>query len=236
MNHPLPETQHKKFVLAAAASVAAIDSCRPVLSEISFPQNVRAGIAAALLCASIDQARSASFLIANDPARSTFGALILLRSQVDQLMRSAFFAGPASDEELAFYLDKDELPKRDKYKLGPISLAQINELHFNWGPVGRVPKLIKDSWDILCGLTHGGHALLAYYNGEDGIGQLKPNDDLISELTNSVALTHIGVTIAMSMATNEEAPSLQKALNVWQISADAYFSAWGPKQNSVAVS
>lgn len=45
----------------------------------------------------------------------------------------------------------------------------------NSGAVGRLAQAIQTAWDPLCGMVHGGHALLASYQGQDdGIGAKVP--------------------------------------------------------------
>lgn len=226
MNQPAPTPQLENLVPAALESVASIDGCYPVLAKMELPNDERTNVAIALLYASLEQARSASFLIGNDVHQSVFAALILLRSQVDQLMRAAFFAGPATDQELATYLAEDELPRRNGNKLGPRSLASINEAHFGWTPVGRIPATVENSWGVLSGMTHGGMALLNYYIGENGIGAHPASDEFVDVVTNSVVLTHLAVATALSLATNEESGELQTALQAWYQKGHEYFSKW----------
>lgn len=229
MTQPALAPDLHNLVPVAWESVTAINGCYPVLAKMDLPNDLRTNVAVALLYASLEQARSACFLVALDVEQSVFGALILLRSQVDQLMRAAFFAGPATPEELAFYLDEDELPRRDGNKLGPRSLSRINEAHFGWTPVGRIPNTVDNSWATLSSMTHGGRALLHYYIGEDGVGAYPPNDDFVEVLTNAVVLTHLAIAIALSMAENREADDLQTMLRPWYDAGHAYFRRWAPK-------
>lgn len=228
-----PQMQAKPLetlVPAAAESVATIGSCYAVIAAMELPNVTRVNVAVALLYASIDQARSACFLAESDAQQSLFAALILLRSQVDQLMRSAFFAGPATDEELEFYLANDKLPRRNGDLLGPISLSRINEEHFNWQPAGRIPATIESSWGTLSGMTHGGRALLNFYIGEDGIGPYPPTDEFIEVLTNAVVLAHLAVSISLSMAQNSESDELQQILRAWHDAGHEYFRRWAPRK------
>lgn len=218
-----------RLVPAAQASVASIDKCYLPLAEMELPNDERTNVAMALLYASIEQARSASFLVAHDAEQSLFGSLILLRSQTDQLMRASFFAGPATDEELAFYLANDKLPPRNGNLLGPNSLSKINEEHFGWLPKGRVPDTIANSWAALSGMTHGGRALLAFYSSADGIGPHPPTDEFIEVFTNSVAFTHLAVSVALTLARNPHAENLQAALHAWHEAGRQYFEEWAPK-------
>ncbi|WP_157835192.1 hypothetical protein [Xanthomonas sp. SHU 199] len=226
MTQPAPTPDLQYLVPAALESVATIEGCYPVLAKMELSNDERTNVAIALLYGSLEQARSACFLVAHDVGRSIFGALILLRSQVDQLMRAAFFAGPATAEELSFYLGEDELPRRDGNKLGPRSLSRINEAHFGWTPVGRIPNTVDNSWATLSGMTHGGRALLNYYIGEDGIGAYPPSDEFVEVLTNAVVLTHLAVATALSLARNSEADDLQTALRAWHGAGNAYFCKW----------
>lgn len=230
MTQPIPASILEKLVPAAAESISAIEGCYQVIHLMELPNTERVNVAVALLYASMEQARSACFLTAHDAQQSLFAALILLRSQVDQLMRSAFFAGPAMDDELAFYRANDKLPRRNGDLLGPISLSRINEAHFDWQPVGRIPNTIEKSWATLSGMTHGGRALLNFYIGEDGIGSCPPTDEFIEVLTNAVALAHLAVAISLSMARNSESDELQAALHAWHEVSQGYFGKWAPKQ------
>jgi hypothetical protein len=78
-------------------------------------------------------------------------------------------------------------------------------------------------------MTHGGRALLNYYIGEDGIGPHPPTDEFIEVLTNSVVLTHLAVSVALSMARNKETDALQSILRAWFDAGHAYFHEWAPR-------
>ena len=219
----------EKLVPAAVESVEAIDGCYAPFAKMALPNDDRTRVAAALIYASLEQARSAAYLVANDAERSLFAAMILFRSQIDQLMRASFFAGPASASELAHFLENDTLPPRNGQKLGPISLAKINSDFFKWKPEELLPGMIAGAWRSLCGMTHGGHALIGYYVHQDGIGPTAPTDECVEILSNAVAMAHLGMTVAVWMATNIDSPDLQAELQVWEKTSRRYFGRWGPE-------
>lgn len=229
MTRPAPPPPLDNLVPFALESVAAFDACYPVLAKMHLPNDQRVNVALALLYGSLEQARSASFLVGHDVHQSVFAALILFRSQIDQLMRAAFFAGPATAEELEFYLAEDKLPSRNGNKLGPRSLSLINEAHFQWTPIGTVPTTVDSSWGVLSGMTHGGRALLNYYIGEEGIGAYPPNDDFVQVVKNSVVLGHLAVATALSLATNKESDELQTVLQAWFQAGHEFFGRWSTK-------
>ncbi|GEM_PF-4294153 len=218
----------ERLVAAAVEGVSAIDRCYPVLAAMALPGGDRCQVVSALLYASIDQARSACVLVANDPGQGMFAALILLRSQLDLLMRAAFFAGPASDDQLAHYLAEDEMPSHEGQRLGPKSLARINQAHFEWTPVDRVPNLVSGQWKTLCGMTHGGASLLRFYIHEDGVYPYPVSDEFLTAITNTVTLAHFGVSIALSLATNAREEQFQSDLQQWFKDGKAYFLKWAP--------
>ena len=218
----------EKLVPAAGESVAAIDGCYAPFAKMALPNDDRTRVAAALIYASLEQARSAAYLVATDAERSFFAAMILFRSQIDQLMRASFFAGPASAEQLAHFLKNDKLPPRNGERLGPISLAKINSSFFHWEPEDRFPEFIAGAWKSLCGMTHGGHALIGYYVHQDSIGPTVPTDECIEILSNAVAMACLGMTVAVSMATNIPSPALQVELQAWEEDSRGYFGRWGP--------
>lgn len=218
----------KLLVEAAQGSIEVIDSCFALMAELEFEQSERTGVSVALLRSSIDQTRSACLLIANDPFGSMFAANILLRSQLDQFLRGCFFAGPATTEEFKYFWKNDEMPKRENKRLSPSKLALINTNHFNWNPAERISNIVKNSWSILSGFSHGGKSLLAFYMHEDGIRPSAPDDDYIDTVTNAVGLALVAVTVVVSLATNRNDVSMNERVDQWGRAAFEYLSRWIP--------
>lgn len=133
----------------ASEGLALVQGCHDVLRLLEIDITERKIVSLALLMASIDQARSACLLFSEKETESVFPALILFRSQVDQLTRGAFFAAPASDEELKHYLNEDELPTRDGDRLGPKGLSRIVEDHFKWPAETRYSDMVSNAWGVL---------------------------------------------------------------------------------------
>jgi hypothetical protein len=197
---------------AAEESLVALDRIRDVLSALEIPRNERNGTAIALLYSAAEQAHSAAFLVARDIKRGVLPALILIRSQLDHLMRAAFFARAATAEQLEHFLENDELPRHKGRKLGPRELARINADAFEWQPRERVPNLVADAWGVLCGFSHGGRALLNYFVGPDGVGHAPPAKEFIHTLRNSVALAQLGLAIAIELSRNFSEEHVQQAM------------------------
>jgi len=225
--NPEPAT-HYEHVTRKALSI--LDDCYDLMSKLSLPQGERMRVAISLMFASIEQARSACLLIANDADRSTFAAMILLRSQIDQMLRGMFFAGPATDDQLAYFLKNDEMPKINKVKAHPALLADLVDTHFKWTPKGKIQSFVINHWKDLCGFTHGGHALLGFYAGDEGISPMKPTDDLIEVVCNTVSLCCITVQVVGGSALNKDDPEFKKSANEWAERALSFLHTWQTPQ------
>jgi len=229
---PTPPKSIKKYEEATRNALIVLDDCYDLMSRLSLPQSERIRVAISLMFGSIEQARSACLLIANDADRSTFAAFILLRSQIDQMLRGMFFAGPANDDQLAYYLDKDEMPKIGKIKAHPVLLAEINDNHYGWAPKGKIQSFVVNHWKDLCGFTHGGHALLGFYAGGEGISPMKPTDELIEVVCNTVTLCCITIQIIAGTALNKEEPEFKKNADKWAENALEFLNTWQTPQES----
>jgi hypothetical protein len=160
----------------------------------------RAYAASQLLRASSDHARAIALVLFTEPWDFGAVALSLHRSQLEQFCRGMFFGKAATDAEVDYYLRHDELPSRPDAKGKPkrVSLKQMAawaeaDLGLRTatpGTLGPLAQAIQTAWDPLCGMVHGGHALLVSDRGQDeGIGATVPIPTLLQVLANAVSIT-----------------------------------------------
>lgn len=223
---------HEKLQAAAAEGFQVLQSCYVAISKLELPNTKRVNVALALAYSSLEQGRSACSLVANDPDHSYFAAIILFRSQLEQLVRAQFFAQPATDEQLQHFLDTDTLPDQpDGQRLGPKSLARINTAHFGWDS-DKLNAMVSENWKHLSAFAHGGRAVLNFYTGTDGIGAAEATDEFIEPVANMVVLGHLAVALAVALSKNHADDNVQVELKEWFDSGHAYFAKWAPKIES----
>lgn len=204
----------------------AIDACYPVLEALDLPNSVRNNVSMALLYASVEHCRAAFVLMKEDPHRTFFPAAVLMRSQIDTLMRGSFFFGPATNEELQSFIDNDQLPQRNGQNLGARSLARICDEYYAWDPPGRITTTVRHSYDGLHGMVHGGRSAINYYVHNTGVGPHPATDDYIPLLLNSAVLAHHAVGVAFKFATNQESRQVQSTAGPWHEASVEFFRRW----------
>lgn len=220
---------HAKLQAAAEEGLQVLQSCYVAISKLELPNDKRVNVAIPLAYSSLEQGRSACSLVATDPDHSYFAAIILFRSQLEQLIRAQFFAQPATDEQLQHFLDTDTLPDQpDGQKLGPKSLARINTAHFGWDS-DKLTTMVAENWKHLSAFAHGGRAVLNYYRGDDGIGPAEVTDEFIEPVANMVVLGHLAVALAIALSKNHADEDVQAHLKTWFDGGHEYFAKWAPK-------
>lgn len=162
-----------------------------------------------LLMASMDNAATLLFLLAEKPERSWVAALSLHRSQFDYFLRAAFFARAASEQELGRFRSKGKMPKRAE-KSGRKRDIFIRELaeevsdSFQWDE--KLVNTLKGHWSPLSGIVHGGTEVLGIYTAKGQIGiadvDAKP---LLQVLDNVLVLVQLAMAVAMSASPRSEA-------------------------------
>ena len=205
----LPVTDDQRAIAIYAQT--ALDTVETIVHGMSKVRvrvsNGGHGIMLSLLRASADHARASAFLIASNPGDLAASALALHRLQIEQLVRGIFFGLDASPAELDFFNKRDELPERpnEKGKLERLSVARlvaITETKMDLGHGGQFGRMHAQVKNTLNGVVHGGHSLLAYYQGPDGVGCSVPLEAILYFLANSVTLVHF--SMAMLVGEGEE--------------------------------
>lgn len=188
----------------ARDGLGMIEDLRATMPRFDIPNSQRNEVALALLLASLDQARTLCYLLATDPINGWYSSLILHRSQIDHFLRGAFFARPATDPELDFFLRKNKLPSRSppeadkKLTLTTNEVAAIIVEAYGWEGE-RLINTIRNHWGPLSGIVHGGRELLNAYLSEEGIGAEIDLQELVSIVVNTVGLAHMVSAVLMAI-------------------------------------
>jgi hypothetical protein len=177
---------------------------------------VRVRIAVQLARASIDFGRGSAILMANGFMDLGAPAISLHRMQMEQVLRSAFFSGPASDDEVEYFIKHDKLRHRPR-ETGKKHSMTVNELTAIVEPYldqdelldGKLGRVVKNSYGTLSALIHGGHALLnAYGGGSDQVGFEIAREGACQVVDHVVAFANFALAIvARSAADSPEAIS-----------------------------
>lgn len=158
-------------------------------------------VTATLARASCDYGRALITLLRIDHQDLGAPALSLLRTQLELALRSAFFGEHALDEELAYFLKNDDMPKRpdEKGELKRISLnrlAVIVEPTFALGSDSRMSDAVRASLKLLNGHVHGGTPLLNTYQGPSNtIGFVPFKGGTVQTLKYSYAFANLAMIV-----------------------------------------
>jgi hypothetical protein len=172
----------------------------------------RVRIAVQLARASIDFGRGTAVLMANGFKDLGAPAISLHRMQMEHVVRGAFFCGPATDEEIEYFLKHDKIkhrPREDgrKHSMTMNELTAIVEpfLDSDADEVvdGKLARVVKGSYRTLSALVHGGHVLLAAYGGGgDEVGFDISRKDACQILDHVVAFANFALAIVARVAAD----------------------------------
>ena len=141
-------------------------------------------------------------------------ALALIRTQLDTLLRGCFFASEATDEEIEYFLDKDEMPQRkkevrpSKWKKQNLSLVDMIPFAKLYLELDSSNKIFEDAvqatWKGLHGMIHGGRATLNLYDAGMEIRFALTDDGFDFALKRSVAFMQLGAAAFIRIAKQNE--------------------------------
>lgn len=208
------EARHVLAVIEAnMAAMAAVPA---------LPASQRTFLASQLLRASCDHARSLVFLLTTHPMDGAGSALVLHRSQIEQFLRAVFFERDASDTELAYFLEHDEIPKRPTAngrmaRLHVKDLAQIVHHRMGFDADDKLASMVANAWDPLNGMVHGGRALRAIYNDANTVGCLVPPAISFQIMANAMVLTNFSLVVQVERAMLDEQAAHQVLVRPFEL-------------------
>lgn len=211
----------------ASAALQLVRETKPVLGELGIKVDERSAAAIPLVLASMDTAEAIYALLINQPEESWVAALIMQRSQMEYVLRSAFFAKAASHKELMRFRKKGDMPKRGRRKIYIEEVAGEASQHLGWEKT-KLLATVKIHQKHLSGLVHGGKEVLAIYTMHDTWGDLTIDwEDLIHHVDNIMVFVQLALGVAMSLSPLD-AEGLDKAVRPVYNKAHAYFGSRSP--------
>jgi len=246
-----PSRSLEELAECATQARRLVDISRNTLMAVEYPESVRSRTALALLMAAIDQAWGFCHVLATAPGHGHFAALTLYRPLVETLLRGAFFAKPATDAEVAYFLEKNQMPSRaplhprpgqsgKKIRLPAGELAIIVSKAFELEPHDRLPQVVQSEIEGWHGMVHGGREVVQLYGGRarqrtDGTKEPLGASTAAEEMFELVPHVAVLAWLAMRAAvTLGKAKQDQRAYQAAQLVRDSYQSfilRWDPPRD-----
>lgn len=177
--------------------------------EMPEPTN-RALVAVKLARASVDYGIATFELFRRGYADYGAPAVSIHRTQIELVLRAAFFASSATEAELEYFLKKNRMPNgrradTRKRTMSARELSSIVQPDFDPDSTGVVEKLVADVYPWLSGVVHGGRELLQLYSGHK-IGFHLENNAMLQMIDHGVAFCHLATLVIakISVASPEK--------------------------------
>jgi len=192
-----PTDQLKQRIRAARDLVQIT---RPVFAELAIQIDERSATAMPLALAALDTAEAIFVLLEQDLTRFWVAGLTLQRTQMEYVLRAAFFASAAGHDELTRFRRTGKMPKRGKRVIHIAEVAQEASQHLGWDSA-KLLTVVDAHQRSLSGLVHGGTEVLGIYTQHDEWGDLTIDwDDLASNIDNISVFVQLAVSVGMLLS------------------------------------
>jgi len=193
---------------AAELALAGINEAMLAITKLPIASSERNALSVTLMRASMDYGRALVLLVSIHADDFGSSAVVLHRSQLEALLRGAFFAREASDAELTYFIEHDEMPSRcdEKGKLrrvGPKDMSVLVGGVLHVGDSKKLIAMVENSWSLLCGMVHGGMAVFKTYHQTEIAFHLQPCE-MVEIVGNALALTQLALVGISSVSTVEK--------------------------------
>lgn len=179
-----------------------------------------------LILGSLDMADAFIVLLAKRTDRAWVAALALQRSQMEYVLRAAFFAKAASHKELMAFRKKGNMPKRGQRAIHIADVASEAADQLGWDKSALL-SFVKTHQRELSSAVHGGKEILAVYTQHEEWGNIDvPWGELGHHVDNVLIFTQLAMGVAMYHSRLGEA-QLDAAVRPTYEAAHAYFGKWG---------
>lgn len=219
MTHALQHLQTR-----TQAALALVRATRPVLAGLNIEVDERTATALPLALAAMDTAEAIYALLLQRPEQYWVAALVMQRSQMEYVLRAAFFAKAASHRELMAFRRTGAMPKRGNR---PIHLAAVAEeacQQLGWDR-SKLLSTVRAHQRDLSGLVHGGKEVLAIYTQHDEWGDLTVEwHELAHHVDNIAVFVQLALGVAMLLSPLDP-EALDRAVRSIHGEAMDYFNA-----------
>lgn len=210
----------------ASAALQLVQETKPVLGNLDIKIDERTATVIPLLLASMDTAEAIYTLLTNQPEEYWVAALIMQRTQMEYVLRSAYFAKAASQKDLMRFRKKGKMPSRGKRSIYIAEVAEDASQHLGWDK-DKLLRTVKNHYKDLSGVVHGGREVLGIYTMHNTWGDLTIEwDELIGHVDNIMVFVQLALGVAMSLSPLEP-EALDKAVRPIYGKAHAYLGDRG---------
>lgn len=206
------------------AALGLVRATRRVLAELDIKVDERSATALPLALAAMDTAEAIYTLLLQQPEQYWVAALVMQRSQMEYVLRAAFFAKAASQRELMAFRRTGTMPKRGKRPIHVAAVAEEAAHHLGWD-TAKLLSTVRTHQRDLSGLVHGGKEVLAIYTQHDAWGDLTVEwSELIHHVDNIAVFVQLALAVSMLLSRLDPA-ALDKAVHPVHDQAMTYFNA-----------
>ena len=211
----------------ASAAFGLTQETKPVLCNLDIKIDERTATVIPLVLASMDTAEAIYSLLINQPEEYWVAALIMQRTQMEYVLRSAYFAKAASHKELMRFRKKGKMPNRGTRSIYIAEVADDASQHLGWNK-DKLIRTVRSHYKDLSGVVHGGKEVLGIYTMHDTWGDLTIEwDELIDHVDNIMVFVQLALGVAMSLSPLEPQAMDQAVRPIYE-KAHAYFGDRGP--------
>jgi hypothetical protein len=190
---------------AADLALTGINEAMLAITKLPIAGSERNALSVTLMRASMDHGRALTLLLSIHSDDFGSSAVALHRAQLEALLRGAFFARDATDEELAYFIKEDEMPSRPDEKgklrrLNPKILAGLAGGVLQVGDSKKLIRMVDNTWSVLCAMVHGGMAVVKTYNHAELAFHIEPHE-LVEIVGNTLGLAQLAFVGIASVST-----------------------------------
>lgn len=184
----------------AKAALILTQETKQALAILDIKIDERTATVIPLALASMDTAEAIYTLLISQPEQYWVAALIMQRTQMEYVLRAAFFTKAASHRELMRFRKKGIMPNRGKRSIYITELADEASRHLGWDRT-KLLQTVKNHQKNLSDVVHGGKTILSIYTMHDTWGDLTINwDDLIHHVDNAMVFVQLALGAAMFLS------------------------------------
>ncbi len=164
-----------------ALSAKWLNECNSHINGMALGDSAKNRVSGALLHLALEHHGAIQILVTCKPYPHYGSAAALLRPQFEAYIRGVWYHRRASKQDLEKFVNGDEPPKVNNLIRDLEALPGYTE--------GKLKSIKKDTWRIMCGLTHGGSAQYASRNSATEIVSNYTDDQVRGVLYWACALT-----------------------------------------------
>lgn len=210
----------------ASSAFKLIHETKLVLDDLDIKINERTATVVPLVLASMDTAEAIYTLLINHPEEYWVAGLIMQRTQMEYVLRAAYFAKAASHQELMRFRKKGKMPNRGKRAIYISQVAEDASQHLGWDK-DKLLKTVLNHQRELSGVVHGGKEILGIYTMHDTWGDLTIEwDELIRHVDNIMVFVQLALAVTMYISPLDP-EMMDKVVRPIYEKAHAYFGDQG---------